>query len=124
MILWSNLFLPNADWACSYVENLWDAPDILGLHILPWKKKKKKIVMHIFSLISQEIKVKVTLKYYCQPKHISNIFFFFFSKNFLKQPTYIRYVIPNLSKFIQINMLTSTEYILQRILWNLKRAWN
>ena len=44
--------------------------------------------------------------------------------NFLKQATYIRYVIPNLSKFVQISMLTSTESFLQRVLWKLKRAWS
>ena len=33
----------------------------------------------------------------------------------LKQATYIRYAIVNLSKFVQINMLISTESLLQRI---------
>ena len=32
---------------------------------------------------------------------------------FLKQAAYIRYVIANLSKFVQISMLTSTESFLQ-----------
>ena len=43
---------------------------------------------------------------------------------FLKQATYIRYVIAKLSKFVQISMLTSTESFLQRNLWKSKRAWN
>ena len=43
---------------------------------------------------------------------------------FLKQVTYIRYVTAKLSKFVQISMLTSTEFSLQTILWKLKRVWD
>ena len=43
---------------------------------------------------------------------------------FLKQATYIRYVITKLSKFIQIEMQASSESFSRRILWKLKRAWN
>ena len=39
---------------------------------------------------------------------------------FLKQAAYIRYVIANLSKFAQINLLTFTESFSQRILENEK----
>ena len=35
-----------------------------------------------------------------------------------------RYIIAKLSKFVQVTMLTSTEFFLQWILWKLKRAWN
>ena len=41
---------------------------------------------------------------------------FYWKMKFLKQATYIRYVIAKLSKFVQISMLTSTESSLQRIL--------
>ena len=43
---------------------------------------------------------------------------------FLKQATYIRYVMVKLSKFVQISMLTSSGSFSQRVLWKLKRAWN
>ena len=36
---------------------------------------------------------------------------------FLKEATYIRYVIAELSKFVQINMQTSLDSFLQKILW-------
>ena len=39
---------------------------------------------------------------------------------FLKQATYIGYVIAKLSKSVQISMLTSLESFLQRILGKLK----
>ena len=41
---------------------------------------------------------------------------FYWQMKFLKQATYIRFVIANLSKFVQINILTSAETFLQRIL--------
>ena len=34
----------------------------------------------------------------------------------LKQATYVRFIIANLSKFVQISILSSTEYFLRRIL--------
>ena len=43
---------------------------------------------------------------------------------FLKQATYISYVLAKLSKFVQINTLTSLDSFLQNIPWKLKRAWN
>ena len=43
---------------------------------------------------------------------------------FLKQATYIRYVIARLSKFVQINIQTSLDSFLQKILWKLKMAWS
>ena len=41
---------------------------------------------------------------------------FYWQMKFLKQAIYIRYVIANLSKYVQISMLTSTESFSQRIL--------
>ena len=41
---------------------------------------------------------------------------FSWKTTFLKQATYIRYVLTKLSKFVQISMLDSTESFLQRIL--------
>ena len=49
---------------------------------------------------------------------------FYWKTKFLKQATYIRYVIAKLLKFVQITMLTSLDSFLQRILWKLKKAWN
>ena len=42
----------------------------------------------------------------------------------LKQATYIKYVITNLSKFFQINMQVSSDSFLQILFLKLKRAWN
>ena len=44
----------------------------------------------------------------------------FWKMKFLKQATYIRYVIAKLSIFIQIKMQASSDCFLQRILWKLK----
>ena len=44
--------------------------------------------------------------------------------NFLKQATYIRYILSKLSKSVQISTLTSSDSFLQRIAWKSKRAWN
>ena len=41
---------------------------------------------------------------------------FYWKMKFLKQATYIRYVIAKLSKFVQISMLISSDSFLQRIL--------
>ena len=41
---------------------------------------------------------------------------------FVKQATYIRYVIANLSKFVQIRMLTSTESFCKGFCENLKES--
>ena len=44
---------------------------------------------------------------------------------FLKQSTYIRYVIAaKLSQLVQISMLVSSDSFSQRILWKWKRFWN
>ena len=44
----------------------------------------------------------------------------YWKMKFLKQATYIRYVIAKLLKFIQIKMQASSDSFLQRILWKLK----
>ena len=49
---------------------------------------------------------------------------FYWKMKFLKEATYIRYVIAKLSKYVQINMLTSSDFFLQKILWKWKRVWN
>ena len=49
---------------------------------------------------------------------------FYWQMKFLKQATYTKYVIANLSKCVQINMSTFTGSFLPRILWKLKRPWN
>ena len=49
---------------------------------------------------------------------------FYWKTKFLKQATYIRYLIAKLSKFVQTSFQTSSNSFLQRILWKLKRAWN
>ena len=41
--------MSNADQARSGVQNLWDAPDFSGTHILPFKKKKKTLDLQVFS---------------------------------------------------------------------------
>ena len=41
---------------------------------------------------------------------------------FLKQSTYIRYLIAKLLKMVQMNMQASLDSFLQRILWKLKKA--
>ena len=46
---------------------------------------------------------------------------FYWGMKFLKQATYIRYVIENLSKFVQISMLTFTESFLEDFL-KIKKA--
>ena len=42
---------------------------------------------------------------------------FYWTMKFLKQATFIRYVIAKLSKFVQISTLTSSDSVLRRILW-------
>ena len=49
---------------------------------------------------------------------------FYWKMKFVKQATYIGYVIAKLSKSVQISMLTSFESFLQRVLGKLKRTWN
>ena len=42
---------------------------------------------------------------------------FYWKIELLKQATYIWYVIAKILKFVQNNMLISTEFFLQRIFW-------
>ena len=42
---------------------------------------------------------------------------FYWKMKYLKQATYIRYVIAKQSKFVQVSMLTSSEFFIQRILF-------
>ena len=46
---------------------------------------------------------------------------FYWKVKFLKQASYVRYVIAKLLRFVQISMQTYSEFFLQRILWKLKR---
>ena len=59
---------------------------------------------------------------------LSNLFSkmdnFYCKMKFLKQIDHIRYVIAKLSKFVKVNMHTSSDSFLQMIFGKLKRAWN
>ena len=43
---------------------------------------------------------------------------------FLKQATYVRYVIVKLSSFVQIHKEATSDSFLQRIIGKLKKTWN
>ena len=72
--------------------------------------QKKKIHQKIVRKLRPENQFQALL---CLQRMKHN---FYWQTKFLKQASYIRFVIENLPKFVRISMLTSTESFLQRIL--------
>ena len=74
-----------------------------------------------FGRLMSYYKRKNVIKKFCKTllclQRIMDNFYFL---KFLKQTTYVRYLIAKLSKYVQISMLTSSESFLQRIKKGLK----
>ena len=97
---------------------------------ISWNAWNKKCILlsNLWSKHSRLMKFGQFMSYYKRKKNYQKILQKLRHENenemkFLKQATYIRYVLAKLSKYVQISTLTSSDSFLQRIHWKLKRTW-
>ena len=84
-------------------------------HVIILRKK------NVFQKIQQKLRTETWFQVFLYLQRIEHNLNW--EITFLKQTTYIRYVIAKLLKFVLISVQTSSDSFLQRILCKLERAW-